>query len=969
MNQINEMTTEQAAAAYVGLGWRILPICPADHSGVTEHHLAQCHSPGKVPRLSDWRSQASSDLDVVSSWFGRWSNSNLGMVLGSAEGIIAIDVDGEYGKKKLEELSEGDLPDTLQFSTPGGGWRYLYKPPTGANVRRIKDACPSGGHEELAVLSDGQMTVLPPSIHQNGGIYSWLPGRSPGEVELATAPDWMLVKETTTTEATQAVTQTEQSNLRHRKGADYNDDYSINSALATLDRHCPACQRFIATQQEFGCDENTWFNVVNMLVKAGFPKAAHEFSAMSIKYADRSEERIVQLLEKTDSTHGPTRCTTFGCDSAQITSCFGKLHKNKKGEISNTPVNFLSKDKPTLPLPISVNEKANLLPGKYAIESDGMCAISFNGNGERKAAPLANFFAWLNKTITRDNGLEKQQLYEIEGIVLSNHKRLSPIVVPAEDFETMKWVSKWGPEPNIEPGVKTKDYIRHIIQSTAESAEQEYVFSHLGWVKFGNEWKYLHADGAVASSNIKVELDPKFARYRLPATVSDPAGAMKASLSLLNLAPLLVTYALWGVTFLSPLCEWLRWLKYEPKFLLWIYGYTGSRKTSLATLFLSHFGTFLNSPPASFKDTANTLEMKGFVTKDSLLLIDDFHPTNNPQEGKLMSGNAQQLLRGYGDRVGRGRMTRDIRFRQDNPPQGMALVTAEDLITGGSSIARLFSAELKPHDVNLALLTTAQNQSPRLSEAMVGYLEWLSVKMLHREDQLLTNTFELKRSEALALNIHGRLVDACAFLYLGLKMGLSYALSIGAVDQLQKEKHLTEAWHLFLQAAKEQGEQVTEVKATTKFISIVAELYASGTIYTVSTRKNDRAPDPSHGTKVGWHDKDYYYFLPDVLYNAVSRFLGGQGKQFPISEAVLWKQLAEDGISVPETSTEDGRERKHNLVKRNLDGTTGRKLRVRAEFLKGPAEETENKLRVRPTAKGSSVTESPFSPEDRTKSP
>lgn len=202
-------------------------------------------------------------------------------------------------------------------------------------------------------------------------------------------------------------------------------------------------------------------------------------------------------------------------------------------------------------------------------------------------------------------------------------------------------------------------------------------------------------------------------------------------------------------------------------------------------------------------------------------------------------------------------------------------------------------------------------------------------------------------------------------------MGLEYAASVGAVEPSQKENHLADAWKLFLLAAKEQGEQVTEVKATTRFINIVSELLASGTIYTVSTKKHTRAPEPGQGTKVGWHDKDHFFFLPDVLYTAVSRFLGGQGKQFPISETILWKQLAEEGLSVPETSLEDGKERKHNLVKRNLDGTTGRKLRVPAAVLKGvdDTEATEPTSRVRPNPKGGAATESPFSPEDRETAP
>ncbi len=609
-------------------------------------------------------------------------------------------------------------------------------------------------------------------------------------------------------------------------------------------------------------------------------------------------------------------------------------------------------------------DKKKMLPDKYKVDGN-LCLIQKVKEDKTADIPLANFFAWINKVVIRKDGAEAQRLYELEGIILPNDKALPPILVPATDFDGMKWMSDWGPEPNVQPGPKVRDTVRHAIQSTASAAAKEQIFTHLGWVKLDGKWRYLHAGGAVGAVGVKVELDARLKGYKLPDSPGDFTEAMKASLRLLDVAPLRVTLPLWSLVFLSPLCEWLRWLNLEPKFLFWLHGYTGTRKTTLAKLFSCHFGELLEHPPASFKDTANSLEKRCFDAKDSLLLIDDFHPTGSPKEGKAMLALAQQVLRAYGDRVGRGRMKQDITLRPDYPPRGMGIVTAEDTLEVGSSAARLFPTELLPGDVDLSKLTEAQRQTRELSEAMYGYLEWIGEAMDSGDTDSLRNLFVERRNLAQQLNVHGRLVEAASWLYLGLSKGLDYAVSVKAIDEARRDELLTEGWKYFLGTAREQGEHVTEMKATAKFITIVGELLANGAIYTVPTKTKDAPPPPSFGTKVGWHDVTYYYFLPEMLYNQVSRFLSAQGEQFPVSPTTLWKQLAEEGLSEPELSKEKGKERLHSLVKRTFEGNGNRKLRVKPELLK-EKDETETVVRQRPVARPhvSRVAEA-FAPENR----
>ena len=70
-----------------------------------------------------------------------------------------------------------------------------------------------------------------------------------------------------------------------------------------------------------------------------------------------------------------------------------------------------------------------------------------------------------------------------------------------------------------------------------------------------------------------------------------------------EVAPPEILYALTAFTFLSPLNSFLKRVGCEPKFVLFLVGKTGSRKSTLAALFLSFFGRFTGAElPLSFQD-------------------------------------------------------------------------------------------------------------------------------------------------------------------------------------------------------------------------------------------------------------------------------------------------------------------------------------------------------------------------------
>lgn len=726
-----------------------------------------------------------------------------------------------------------------------------------------------------------------------------------------------------------------------------------------LKKSCPRFAEDWEGQQDKGLNEEAWFRWSAVFANAKFLAEALAFSRASHKHSQQSERRIQEM---TKSDHGPTRCATMGCSDDQMHQCFGdQVSKNEAGELTNSPAAFLQQK----PSKGKVDQEAilNDIPEGYAIENGLLCEMIYY-KGNEKAVPISNFLAVPTKTIVKDNGQEKQRFYLIEGIILRTGKRFPDILVPDSQFAAMQWPSGWGLEPNLFPGPTVKDKARYVFQHLGKNAVEESIFTHIGWKEINERNCYLHANGCIGATNVKVELEERLSKYKLPASSGDRVKASRASLELLDLAPLRVTLPLFAFMYLAPLRKWLEKASFPPAFLLWVYGKTGGRKSSLSALFLSHYGTFTaKNLPASFKDTANSIEKIASDCKDSVLLVDDYHPNNNPVDAKKMEQIAQQLIRGFGDLIGRGRMNADGSLRMTNVPRGLCLITAEDMLNGASTNSRLYPVEVLPGDVDLAKLTQAQKDSKLLSQAMVGYLEWLGQEMQEQDTEHLMEFLHEKRNEASRLNVHGRLVEAATILYTGLHYALKYALSIDAITHERHDQLLTEGWELFLDIANEQGEQVIEVKPTTRFLSIVSQLLANRSIHTLNIKPQAVDGVAPSGTHVGWHDNEFYYFLPDPLYNVVSQFLSRQEERFPTTKQMLWRHLADEGFTQIEIEGKQKRYTKKKSIGRFRDRT----LWVKVSALRGADERPA--ARARREQAPSPQMEAMFAPEEGEETP
>jgi AAA domain/Bifunctional DNA primase/polymerase, N-terminal len=180
-----------AALEYLRRGWSVIPLCPPGHEEVSGAHEKSCARPGMQP-LWDWQAylQRRARPQEMNMLWSRNRHQNVGLVLGPVSGLVAVEIEGSAGEQVLQELSRGELPPTLEFTTPGLSRRLLYRWPEGGLPAPPEND--TFGHLPVRLLGQGAYTVAPPSQHQVGGAYAWVKGHGPADLEPAPCPWWVL---------------------------------------------------------------------------------------------------------------------------------------------------------------------------------------------------------------------------------------------------------------------------------------------------------------------------------------------------------------------------------------------------------------------------------------------------------------------------------------------------------------------------------------------------------------------------------------------------------------------------------------------------------------------------------------------------------------------------------------------------------------------------------------------------------
>ena len=183
----------QSALELASFDLKVLPVHTVDPTGRCSCgcRKSNCGSRGKHPRISDWQHQASSDEGVICAWWEKWPMSNVGVQWGPRSKAIDIEFDNEEGRASADKYLGGIVtPSYHSRRSVHRIFRYV-DDLAGFGASKKGEAVQ---HLEFRIGADnkGAQSVVPPSRHHSGRLYSWLPSLSISEVEIADPPPTLI---------------------------------------------------------------------------------------------------------------------------------------------------------------------------------------------------------------------------------------------------------------------------------------------------------------------------------------------------------------------------------------------------------------------------------------------------------------------------------------------------------------------------------------------------------------------------------------------------------------------------------------------------------------------------------------------------------------------------------------------------------------------------------------------------------
>lgn len=535
---------------------------------------------------------------------------------------------------------------------------------------------------------------------------------------------------------------------------------------------------------------------------------------------------------------------------------------------------------------------------------------------------ISNFIAIPTKFITYNDGNETRTDVTLKTI-LNTGEELPKITLNIKDFESLNWIANgtWNFEPRISPNGNNKEYFKDTSKILSKLSTKEIIYSHMGFRKINGKLHYLYHGGVIGENkDIKVDLSESgLEQYKFIEDQLDSKQikeCVETSLSLLNVGKETIIVPLLGTIFLAPLQEIFREIGIANGFVTWILGESGTQKSTLAALILSHFGNFeRDTIPCGFKDTVNSLEKQAFIVKDSVLLIDDYYPSQSLQESRKMEAVAESIFGMAGDKQGRSRMKQNGKdIRKSYSSRGILMATGENFPNFAESrVARSVIVEIEKGDLRLDILSYLQGNKDKLNICMREYIKWIIVNYDKIREQIKID-FPRYREKFNRDFSHARIPENMASLYIGCEMFFEFARANGVIDTTIMTEWKLICFNSLLKLANKQSIRTSDSKPDKMFFYAIQELLASGEAYfQVYLHENQSSTNP-YAKVLGCYDsqKSMYYLIPGTAYKLVVEYYEKQNIKFPLNPGALWTYLKKHGsIAIAEKD--------RNMIRRKIN--------------------------------------------------
>jgi hypothetical protein len=467
----------------------------------------------------------------------------------------------------------------------------------------------------------------------------------------------------------------------------------------------------------------------------------------------------------------------------------------------------------------------------------------------------------------------------------------------------------------------TKHLPSAIIQLSGDYPRRTH-HNFMGWTQLEGQWVYVSpgaciSDNGPLSDKPQVELGTRLRDYGLgQCSWEDSLSAFQAAVKVLprELAPACLAFALLPVVQrFFPAAA--------PKPALHLSGTTGSGKSEIAALLCSFYGQFTrDTPPAQWGDTINTVETLGYALADAVYWVDDYKPSYVDER------TFTRFLQSYSRGMGRGRLTREAKLRQERPCRGLMLSTGEATIEGEAWVlARMLVMDVpswEKRDPRRQALSNFDPYRQHLSGITTHFAAWIAQQANTQASALLKEL-----SNGYASSVRGYQEKLSATIGNQSSTGriiMNWAVLVTTYRLLRRFlegkgcEGVLPGWQ---DTIVETAKAVRQERASELFLDVLGQLLANGQVMLASDARNPEEPRPGC-VMLGCRTEQYIYLMPDLAYREVSRV---QPLKFTVS--AIGAQLRDEGWLIP--SEED----RHLTVQVRLRGIKTRMWRLKAQVL------------------------------------
>ncbi|MBI5961611.1 MAG: primase C-terminal domain-containing protein [Chloroflexi bacterium] len=532
---------------------------------------------------------------------------------------------------------------------------------------------------------------------------------------------------------------------------------------------------------------------------------------------------------------------------------------------------------------------------------------------------VADWTARVTERISQVN--DDGQVEHVTSLVLTKNDHTFTLQVPSEvfgdDAALRRFIAGRGGETfTVRAGMGK--HLAPAILSLSGDYPTRTNYRFMGWTLIDGRWTYV-SPGFCVSANGKVdeppdvELDARLRDYGLQDTTwENGLAAFEAMIPVFpkHLVPTCIAFAL------LPLLQRF-FPAAAPRPAIHLAGTYGSGKSELAALMSSFYGVFSrDTPPSQWGDTINTVEAMGYPLADALYWIDDYKSIYADER------TFTRFLQSYSRGMGRGRLTREAKLRQERPCRGLILSTGETVLEGEASVlSRMLVLDVPPwehRDPGGQKLAQADLLRQHLSGFTVEFAAWIARQVENNDlvadiaRRFATSAEGYRKKLALLSGSQantGRIVQ-------------NWAVLVTIYQLLRKfleEKEADDVLPGWQDVILETAQAVRQERASQVFLDLLGQLLAGGQAMIDEDMRNPRETAPGVA-KVGYRDGGYVYLLPEIAHKEICKV-----QPLRFTTAAIGAQLKEEGLLLPGTNS--------LTVQRRVRGGTSRFWRLKSEIL------------------------------------